>query len=74
MADVHDAVVIQITPAVISHSVKLLERHVLRAMDALHVACALEWEAALFVTADRRQVTAAQHAGLHTQYIGRQDP
>ena len=74
MADVHDAVVIQITPAIISHSVKLLERHALRAMDALHVACALEWGAALFVTADRRQVTAAQHAGLHTQYIGSQDP
>ena len=69
--DVQDAVVLQITPAVISHSVKLLENNTLRAMDALHVACALEWKADLFVTSDKRQLIAAQNAGLHTEYLGR---
>jgi predicted nucleic acid-binding protein len=69
--DVHDAMVIQITPAVISHSVKLLESNVLRAIDALHVASALEWQAELFVTADKRQLSAARKAGLRTEYIGR---
>jgi len=39
--DVRDAVILQITPSVISTSIKLLENNVLRAMDALHVACAL---------------------------------
>ena len=43
--DVHDATVLQATPAVIARSVKLLENNVLRAMNALHVACALEWKA-----------------------------
>lgn len=70
MEDVHDAVVIQITPAVISCSVKLLETNVLRAMDALHVACALEWKAELFATADKRQLKAARNVGLLTEYIG----
>ncbi|MCK4469698.1 MAG: type II toxin-antitoxin system VapC family toxin [Desulfobacterales bacterium] len=70
LEDVHDATVIQITPAVISHSVKLLEKNVLRAMDALHVACALEWQADIFVTADRRQSIAAKNAGLLTEFIG----
>jgi len=70
MEDVHDAVVLQITPAVISHSVKLLEANILRAMDALHIACALEWKAELFVTADRRQYNAAKNAGLLTEFIG----
>ena len=70
MEDVHDATVIQITPAVISHSVKLLERNVLRAMDAIHVACALEWQAELFVTADKRQLKAARESGLNTKYLG----
>jgi predicted nucleic acid-binding protein len=70
--DVHDAVLIQITPAVISRTVKLLENNVLRAMDALHVACALEWHAELFVSADKRQVEAAKNAGLHSKYIGLQ--
>jgi len=74
LEDVHDATVLQITPAVISHSVKLLEKNVLRAMDALHVACALEWQAELFVTADKRQLTAARNAGLLTEFIGQLKP
>jgi len=68
--DVQDAVILQITPPVISHSVRLLENNVLRAMDALHVACALEWKADLFVTSDRRQLIAAKNAGLHAEYLG----
>ena len=73
MEDVHDVVVLQVTPAVISRSVKLLETNVLRAMDALHVACALEWQAEIFATADRRQLKAAKNAGLLTEYIGQQE-
>lgn len=68
--DVRDAAILQITPSVISHSVKLLENNVLRTIDALHVACALEWKADLFVTSDRRQLIAAQNAGLRTEYLG----
>ena len=68
--DVRDATVLQLTPAVISRSVSLLEGNVLRAMDALHVACALEWKADLFVTSDRRQLDAAINSGLHTEYLG----
>lgn len=70
MDDVLDATVLQLTPAVISQSVKLLENNVLRALDALHVACALEWKADLFVTSDRRQLDAAINSGLRTEYLG----
>ncbi|MBT8342146.1 MAG: type II toxin-antitoxin system VapC family toxin [Desulfatitalea sp.] len=72
--DVRDAVILQITPSVISGTLKLLEKNVLRAMDALHVACALEWMADIFVTADRRQLVAAQNAGLHSEYLGQPSP
>lgn len=70
LADVRDAMVLQLTPAVIARSVKLLESNVLRAMDALHVACALEWKADLFVTSDERQLYAAINSGLRTEYLG----
>lgn len=70
MNDVHDAIILQITPAVISRAVKLLENNILRAMDALHVACALEWQAELFISVDMRQLDTAKNAGLHTKYIG----
>jgi len=73
MDDVRDATVLQITPSVISGSVKLLEGNLLRALDSLHVACALEWQADLFVTSDRRQCMAAANAGLRTEYIGQPD-
>jgi len=69
-ADLRDAVVLQLTPAVIVRSVSLLECNVLRAMDALHVACAIEWHADLFVSADVRQVEAARAAGLRVQCVG----
>ena len=68
--DVRDATVLQLTPSVISRSVKLLEINALRALDALHVACALEWQADIFVTSDRRQFTAAKNTGLQSDFIG----
>lgn len=71
LTDVSDATILQITPSVISRSVKLLENNNLRTMDALHVACALEWRPDLFVTSDRRQLIAAKNAGLRTEYLGR---
>jgi predicted nucleic acid-binding protein len=70
LEDVRDATILQLTPAVISSSVKLLENNALRAMDALHIACALEWKADLFVTSDRRQLEAARKSGLQTEYLG----
>lgn len=70
LEDVRDATLIQVTPAVVSSSVKLLESNELRALDALHVACALEWKADLFATSDRRQLVAARNAGLHAEYVG----
>jgi len=71
MADVRDAMILQLTPAVISRSVKLLASNVLRAMDALHVASAIEWKADIFMTADKRQRDAAASAGLLTELLGR---
>lgn len=71
--DVRDSTVLQITPSVVSRAVKLLENNVLRVMDALHVACALEWPADLFVTSDRKQMAAAMNSDLSTEYLGHRD-
>lgn len=67
--DIRDAVIINLTPEVIATSTSLLEASPLRAMDALHVACALESGADLFVSSDKRQITAARKAGLQTKYV-----
>jgi len=64
VGDLADADIAQITPQVLATVVSLLESHPLRAMDALHVACALACEADAFVSADHRQLEAAHKAGL----------
>ncbi len=68
-ADVADAAVIELTPEVVSRSILLLESYDLRTLDAIHVACALEWRAEVFVSADKRQVKAARKSGLKTTFI-----
>ena len=65
--DTEDAEIINITDGVVAKSEILLEKNVLRAMDALHIASAIEWDADLFVTADNRQEQAAKNAGLSTE-------
>ena len=67
--DIKDAQIINLIPAVIDTSIVLLESHALRSMDALHIACALEWQAKTFVTSDKKQDKAAKKAGLQTKYI-----
>lgn len=64
MGDLADIDVCQITPAVLASVVTLLESHPLRAMDALHVACALNVKPDTFISADHRQLSAARKAGL----------
>lgn len=64
MADLADADICQITPDVLASVISLLESYPLRAMDALHVACALAVEPDVFVSADHRQLLAARKAGL----------
>ena len=65
--DVRDAVIINLTPDVVQLSIGVLEANTLRAMDAIHVASALAWEADVFASADNRQIAAAKAAGLKTE-------
>jgi len=64
IADMADVDICHITQDVMASVISLLESHPLRAMDALHVACALAVKPDVFVSADRRQLSAARKAGL----------
>ncbi|MCL5281010.1 MAG: type II toxin-antitoxin system VapC family toxin [Planctomycetes bacterium] len=67
--DAYDAMIVNLTPEVVLTCITILEANAIRAMDALHVACAVQWGAELFVTADKRQISAARKAGLQTRLI-----
>lgn len=67
--DVEDAVIVNLTSPVISTCTAILEANPIRALDALHIACAVQWEADLFVSGDKRQLSAARRAGLRTKSV-----
>ena len=69
LGDVRDAVIVNLTTSVVGSAIRILETSPVRAMDGLHVACALEWGADLFASSDERQLKAAKKAGLKTQRI-----
>lgn len=69
LQDIQDIAIINLVPQVVSVCTRILETSPVRAADALHVACALEWGTELFVSADKRQVSAAKKAGLHTRLV-----
>ncbi len=59
-ADIDQASVITLTPAVLRSTTQCLEAERLRAMDAIHVASAMESHCDLFLSADRQQCHAAR--------------
>ena len=67
--DIRDAAIVNLVPEVVSRCLKILEASPVRAADALHIACALEWEAGQFVSADKRQISAAKKSGLLTRLV-----
>lgn len=67
--DIADATILDLTPTVMQHAIQLLEQNKLRAMDALHIGCALAWETDLFVSSDKRQIEAARKAGLTVESV-----
>lgn len=64
MADLADVDICQITAEILASVVSLLEAYPLRALDALHLSCALNCAPDVFVSADHRQLSAARKAGL----------
>lgn len=64
LRDFEDITVCNITPAVIGQTIHILETNTLRTLDAMHIGCALEWKAEVFVSSDVRQISAAKKTGL----------
>jgi predicted nucleic acid-binding protein len=69
MADIEDAAICDLTPAVLGHAVSSLETNVLRGMDAIHIGSAIALQADVFISADKRQIDAAARAGLRVVMV-----
>ena len=69
LADIADAVVCDLTPAVLARAISSLENNVLRGMDAIHIGSAVALEVEVFVSADQRQLAAAAAMGLRVESV-----
>ena len=69
MADIEDAALCDLAPAVLAQSILSLENNVLRGMDAIHVGSAVVLKADVFVSSDKRQCEAAVCAGLRVELV-----
>ncbi len=67
--ELSDIQIVNITPRVIAKSGVLLETNPLRAMDAMHIACAIEWSSDIFVTSDQQQAKAARKSKMTTNLV-----
>jgi predicted nucleic acid-binding protein len=70
-ADLSDADLCDLSQDAFDQAIRCLERHPLRALDALHVGSALVYQPDLFVSADRRQAEAAGREGLAVADLSR---
>jgi hypothetical protein len=64
LKEIEDAEICYVTPEGVTRTIRCLENNPLRAMDALHLGCALILEPDLFVSSDHRQLEAAKREGL----------
>jgi predicted nucleic acid-binding protein len=69
LADIEDAAICDLSPAVLGLAVSSLETNILRGMDAIHIASAVALRADIFVSADKRQSEAAIRAGLRVELV-----
>jgi predicted nucleic acid-binding protein len=63
-ADLADADLCDLSQEAFEKTLRCLERHPLRTLDAIHVGSALVYQPDFFVSADRRQAEAAGREGL----------
>ena len=66
LKDLASVSICALTPEVLHRSVAVMELSPLRALDALHVASAIECQADIFFSCDRRQLDAARAHHLRT--------
>jgi predicted nucleic acid-binding protein len=69
LADIEDAAICDLTPAVLGQAVSSLETSVLRGMDAIHIGSAAVLKADVFISSDKHQLEAATRAGLKIEAV-----
>jgi uncharacterized protein len=68
-ADIRDITIIPLSPQIVKSAINGLEHSPLKALDAIHIGCALEYQPDFFVSSDAQQLSAAVRSGLRVKKI-----
>lgn len=68
-SDLRDVTVVTLSPAIVTAAIDALENSILKSLDAIHIACALEYKPDFFVSSDAQQIVAATKAGLSVKKV-----
>lgn len=67
--DLKNFYICEITTQVIRRAIALLEAHALKTLDAFQLACAVESQSQIFISADRQQIKVARKIGLKVETV-----
>ena len=67
--DISDIDMVEINNSVIFTSIECIQNYPLKTLDALQIACAIEWKCDIFISSDKQQIKAAKQYGLNTLLV-----
>ena len=67
LLDLDDVDLCDMTSSVLERTIACLERNSLRTLDGVHIGSALVYQPDIFISADRRQIIAAENEGLRVE-------
>ena len=69
LGDIRDITLIAIDSQIVNYAVRAIETSPLKALDSLHIACALLWKPDFFVSSDFQQIAGAKKMGLAVKHV-----
>ena len=69
LGDIRDITLVAIDTQVVNYSIRAIETAPLKALDPLHIACALLWKPDYFVSSDFQQIAGAKKMGLAVKHV-----
>jgi uncharacterized protein len=69
LGDIRDITLVAIDAQVVNYSIRAVESSPLKALDSLHIGCALLWKPDCFVSSDFQQVAGAKKMGLAVKHV-----
>jgi hypothetical protein len=69
LGDIRDITLIAIDTRVVNYSIRAIETSPLKALDSIHIACALVWKPDYFISSDFQQIAGAKKMGLAVKHV-----